>query len=260
MNSRANLFRSFAFAVVFSLGAAVTLSLSLAHGGTIAYLGQDTSTHADWRNDGVDKPGLYDPDGDELYGSDGYYVAFMGESGQGSAIEIKQLMPSFVVDGSVQPGLGGTWTANGYAWLNDPGEAVQPTNIRSGLWYQGGSGEKDLFDFTLDGDADFVLGAISNTHNVGQDYNLAQIRVREDGGTADTGLIAIDHTSTAAAYYTFFRVSGAAGDTFVVSGNGTATTIVTGLTFERVPEPGALALVMLAVPVLAFGRRRAKRY
>ncbi len=88
-----------------------------------------------------------------------------------------------------------------------------------------------------------MLGVISNTHDQ-EVFNLTQIRMHEDGGTADTGLLNILHYKTVP-YYEFFAVSGAAGDKFIVSGIGQTYITVTGVTFESVPEPSTLLLLLL---------------
>lgn len=221
-----------AFGVVF-------ISAAAAQGGTVGYLGQDTSTLANWRTPATDKPAAFDPSGDDVYGSNGYYVAFW--SGTGSSIAVQQSLPSYV--SGVSPKLSGTYAYGGYAALNNPSAGTQPTNLASGLWHQGsGTGELDLFDITLSDETSFVLGVIYNTHDA-TSYNPVGMRARQKNGTANTGMVSISH-SAGAAYYQFFSVSGVAGDIFTVSaqGGGGAVT-VSGLTFET-PEPSAAVLLL----------------
>ncbi len=90
---------------------------------------RDTSTGPDWRTAAVAKPAAYDPNDDDVYGSDGYYVAFW--SGIGYGITVQQSMPDFI--SSVTPKLPGVFGVGGYADLNDPSAGTQPTNLDAGL-------------------------------------------------------------------------------------------------------------------------------
>ena len=239
---------------VLAFGAAF-VAAAVVQGGTVTYLGQDTSTRPDWRTATVAKPAPYDPNGDDVYGSDGYYVAFW--SGSGSAIAVQQSIPDYL--SSVIPDLPSTYGSGGYALLNDPSAGTQPTNAAAGLWHTGTTTEIDLFDFTLAEDVSFVLGVIHDTHDQQVNYNLTEMRVRQGNGSADSGAQSIASASRIP-YYQFFAISGVAGDTFIVSGNGAAGHVtVTGLTFEKVPEPSTFILSALGLLGLAFCGRRRKR-
>lgn len=245
--------RRVATTVAAIFGCMLLVTSADSEAATITYLGQDTSTHADWRTATVDKPFPFDQNGDDIYGSDGYHMAIW--SGSGSAILEREDLPSYI--DSTDPLLAGTYAHGGYAPINDPAELVQPTNVAAGLWYQGGTNEQKLFDFTLAQDATFVLGIISNTHNVGDEYNLTAVGV-EPAVVTNPDLIPINSTAREA-FYEFFLVSGNAGEEFTVWGQGPGSAIVTGLTFESVPEPSGLALLMLGLPGLTIRRSRQRR-
>jgi hypothetical protein len=228
-------------------------------GGTITYLGQDTSTLANWRTAATAKPAAFDPNGDDVYGSDGYHVAFWTGT-SGPSIAVQSTLPGYV--GSVVPTLSSVYGAGGYEAINDPSAAVQPTNNFAGLWHQSvGTNEHDLFDITLTEDAFFVLGVISDTHDQQNGYNLDSIRARQTtGGTADTGLLSISRGARLA-YYEFFEISGVAGDVFTISGrNSTGGSVtVTGVTFEQIPEPSTLVMLLGLAGVGLLGCLRRRR-
>ena len=242
---------------VLAFGAAF-IAAAVVQGATVTYLGQDTSTRPDWRTATVAKPRAYDPNADHVYGSDGYYVAFW--SGSGSGITVQQSIPDYL--SSVTPDLPSTYGSGGYAWLNDPSAPTQPTNAAAGLWHTGTTIETDLFDFTLASDVSFVLGVIYDTHDQQVNYNLTEIRVRQWNGSGDSGVQSIASASRIP-YYQFFAISGVAGDTFIVSGKGAAGHVtVTGLTFERVPEPSTFALAtlgLLGLGLVGWRRRKPRR-
>lgn len=257
MNVQTKRDRSGALAVVLALGVMLNV-VAAAEGGTVTYLGQDTSTLANWRTPATAKPAVFDPNGDDVYGSDGYHAAFLSGVG-GGVISVQTSLPNYIT--GVTPTLAGVYSSGGYEWINDPSAASQPTDKATGLWHQGvGTVQTSLFDVTLSRKVSFVLGVISDTHDQQNGYNMDGIGARQTvGGSVDTGLQSMAR-SGGQAYYEFFAISGVAGDVFTVYGrNSTGGSVtVTGLTFEETPEPSALAMLLgvIALGLLGYLWRR----
>jgi hypothetical protein len=78
-----------------SLAAAVgplAIAASTAQAATIAFLGSDTTTNTEWRSTNTAKNALFDPNGDNAYGNDGYLIAQTDSGGAGylSSLTITQ--------------------------------------------------------------------------------------------------------------------------------------------------------------------------
>lgn len=72
-------------------GAMLALGNVVVQGAVITYLGQDATSGGDWRNSGVAKSSTFDPNGDGVYGSDGYHMAvYVGGN------LVRSALPSYV--------------------------------------------------------------------------------------------------------------------------------------------------------------------
>ncbi|MHB1155431.1 MAG: PEP-CTERM sorting domain-containing protein [Phycisphaerales bacterium] len=229
---------------------------------TITYLGQDQSTVPSWRDSTVAKPaaliggtnGSGDPNGDKVYGSDGYYVLV------GSTTPTSSL-PSYISGVTEAAGLS-KFSSSNYASINDPTVVGGLPNKNAGLWYKNvGSAEQDFLTITLAGDSTFIMGVIGSTWGAGSgdNYNFNRLRVRQTvGGSADSTLLTVAF-AIKNPYYDFFQISGVAGDQFTVSAQRTPATLgvsMTGITFEAVPEPATLGLMALGGLMMVRGRGR----
>ena len=258
------------FPVMIGVVLALSVCVPQTWASTVTYLGEDVTTSANWRTASTIKPAAFDPDGDNVYGSDGYVVAVDTVDYQGNNGSVLTSLPTYLsnVTTPTAPPSYNMYGGTGVGLINDPDAVSQPTDIGKCSWtYQAGASivgvEYDLFTFTLSEDGTFVLGVI---HNPAGKFNvtLPQLRVRDSsGGEGDSGYHAIGTIENSSKInYDFFLVSGVAGDEFTVSetagwnGATSAGVNAEGLTFEAVPEPTSLALMGLTGACLAARRRR----
>jgi hypothetical protein len=245
------------------------VSAQSALGSTISYLGLDTTTNAGWRTTTTTKTASYDPDGDNVYGSDGYFVAYHGTAGGGYPADAMLKLPSYLssvssprtsltgANGTTK----GTYYSSDYAAIDNPsllsGSSV--SDLAATGVFQGNpnsAASVEMFDISLASDATFVLALILGTHNdLTHEVNSVTI-------TSSTGVTLTESVSTIAAKsaeYMFFTLSGAAGETFTISmtGNGN-TPSCTGIAFEAAtPEPSTNAMLISALAgLLAYGWRK----
>ena len=242
----------------------VLFNLAPAQAATITYLGQDQTTVAGWRNTTVTKPaallggtaGVGDPNGDKVYGSDGYYVRYAP-----GATTLVSSLPGYI-SGVADAGTG-HYGDGSYGLINDPtvvgGLPSKPAGI---FYYNSGNVEYDFLTLTLAADNTFVMGVIGGTWGPdGHLYNFNRLRVRQVvGGAADSTLQTVALLTTPS--YDFFQISGVAGDQFTLSAEhvtGTSYGVsISGITFEAVsiPEPASIALLAVGGVLMLFRGRR----
>jgi hypothetical protein len=253
---------------VFSLAMLVSPS---AQGSTISYLGTDSTTADGWRSTGVTKAAAYDPNGDNVYGNDGYYIAYGTSTTGGSgtiANNVMSSLPSYVssIAAPVTDLKNGLFVAGSYGALDDPsaGTASTVSNLKeTGLW--DANGTTAYFTITLNSNAAFVLGVIVGTHDSTANYKAGSVLVSGSNGDSSGTIDVSSYTVTRLrADYVFFEINGTAGETITVTltptaGAGYATT--SGLTFETVvPEPSTVVLGLAgAASLLAYAWRKRRR-
>jgi hypothetical protein len=250
----------------FAAAATILLAIALIDLGglslraaTIVHVGNDTTTLDRWRTTDFLKP--LDIDGDNVYGTDGYFAEFVAEA-QPSYAENTLLAP--FSQGSVE-----------YAVFDDPaltGPGPVPDLAGGNYFYDDAAGgaESDFFQIELLQSAAFRLIVVNDAGNQdlggGGNESPVQVRVRQTvGGSADSGLIDVSALLNNAIDYYMFDIAGIAGDTFVVSGvnDGEAgDNALVGILFDgaAVPEPSTLALSALGLLCAAlFARHGATR-
>lgn len=211
---------------------------------TISFAGSDLTTGGAWRTSSVSK--TLDADGNNIYGSDGYFLA---TSPGGAVLSSPSFVTGFLNLG--QSFYNGAAASPQYSLIDNPTAAG---TRMTGVWYQNSANltEDDLLRFTLSQNASFRLGVLVDTS--GQvDVSPSSLRLRQTaGGTANSGLQTSNLAANLVADWYFFDVSGTSGDQFVLSGinwyNGGAAQFsngVAGLTFDTlsVPEPGTLGMM-----------------
>ncbi|MGB0766815.1 MAG: PEP-CTERM sorting domain-containing protein [Phycisphaeraceae bacterium] len=214
---------------------------------TITGEGFDFSIGGDWRTAATDKADAYDPDGDEIYGTDGYYVGgspITAGSGGTAIATVYDSLPSYITSVTA---VGNFYSANAYADADNPDAPL--TDINLGLYYTGG----DKFTITVAEDRQFILTVLLNGSNTGG--LPVDITVYEDGGAA-TATLDTPASETAVPGYAFFTIDAQADDVIVVGFTGSNTQGLSGVAFEVVPEPGSLALLGLGGLLVASRRRR----
>jgi hypothetical protein len=213
-----------------------------AQAATITYLGSDETTHDAWRSTNVVKaingPSGADPNGDNAYGSDGYYT-FTDPAGL-----VSDLSLSYIA--SVTPA-GNTYSGAAYADIDDPTATIAGTvaDVNAGVFY-GISGT--AFTFKLAEDSHFVLTIIlggSWDQNRPTGLSLTQ--------TAGGGPLTVAATPpfpTAAAAnpevdYLFYEIDGSANDEFAIVPTGTPINAeaFSGLAFEEIHPPAGTVFI-----------------
>lgn len=222
----------------FSLSLALSLTAFLASlkAAEITFLGTDNATKENWRTTTVNKPSAFDPNGDRVYGTDGYYVV---KATGGNAQGVDSSLPAYVT--SADYSSSNTYAASGYRFWDDPtvtpGATVADRNY--GLFY----GSYSPVKFTLSAAKKFVLmipiGGNETTH-----YPTS-LSVTQVGGEATTTAATNLPTrqNPLQVSYIFFEIDGAAGDVFKVDINGSniQNLSVGGFAWEEIAPktPGA---------------------
>ena len=225
--------------------AGIALAATSANAATIAHLGNYIDYGDGWRSTGdPDKDGGggvagSDPNGDNAWSSDGYYVANQGA--------LASSLPGYIA--SVTDNRGGI--SSDALLFDDPTLSIAPVvsaDIGGAFWQNA----PVTFTLTLAQDATFVISVIFDAHT-NPAYYIENIAVAGPGASDDTTGLTNDGTAD----YAFFEVSGNAGDVFTVT-NGTGFNALAGLGFEAVPvpEPGTFALALLGLGLIGFRRRR----
>lgn len=246
-------------ALTFGVLAFASLA-STSYAASIAYLGSDTTNsgntenkNAGWDDPTYAKPGGFDPNGDNRYGSDGYQLYLSINHGDKNIEEVATL-PDWIQSVEKKANVH-TWSAHIFPKMNRPGTSPL-VSVPAGILNQqlAGTG-KDIFVITLAQDKTFVLGVPLPDQRWASAANI----LRLSGAGADSGEqpIAVispyldsggtntDNTQTQWMNYAFFHVSGKAGDTFTLRASHSQTTpkaigaAVSGLTFEAVPTAAA---------------------
>lgn len=223
-----------------------------ASAATITLLGQDNTTGANWRTTTTAKSATFDPNGDNIYGNDGYFVGQTDLGAPNSNIETGRFIqsnPTYV--SSIASG-GAFFVSDNYIDFDNasltPGASV--TDVNGALYYN--SGVK--FTFDLSADSNFVLAVLVGL-NPGSGTPTEITLDQTVGGSA---------TATASApsgdfdRYVFFEIDGVAGDTFTVSTTSDSDSGISGIAFETVPIPEPSSTALLGLGGLALILRRRK--
>ena len=226
--------------------AGIALAATSANAATIAHLGNEIDFGDGWRsNDEAKTNAAFDPDGDDAWGTDGYYTA-----------NLTPLLPTYISTVTLDPT---TKLSTGPAYDN-PSLAIGPgvADLTDVFYANDISVPADnpvSFTITLDSAADFVLTVIYDVSTVLPPYGTGEIEVSGPGGAfaETTGLAA-----NATVDYAFFRLAGDAADVFTVTmvSSGGSGSVAAGIAFETVPEPGTFALALLGLGLIGFRRRR----
>jgi hypothetical protein len=258
----------------FTLVLAAIVAQSAA-ASTISYLGTDGSVGSNgeaWRSTSVTKTSAYDPNGDNVYGSDGYYIAYSNTStGSGTtANNVMSSLPNYVsgVTSAIASLKNGIYTSGIYGAMDNPSAGTSSTVANlfaTGLWQAGNTDAlaNPFFTITLSSDATFILGVIVGTHNDITYDRTGTVTVSGSNGDTSGAIDVSSYTATAShADYVFFTISGTAGETITVSLTGYSgkQASSSGLTFETaVPEPATTVMALTGIAgLLAFAWRKRK--
>jgi hypothetical protein len=237
---------------------------------TISYLGVDSTTGAGWRSTNVAKTAAYDPNGDNAYGSDGYYFLKTAGCGTADSSVVESVLPSYFssVTAPLTQLAYGTWCGGQYAAVNNPTLPISGTvtNLSGNsvtLWQATKSTSTTFFTITLGEDATFILTVIVGTHNVAG-YNTKTITLANSLDATDTvttDVSSYTNVTSGNADYVFYKISGVEGETITISmtSNG-AQSSCAGIAFETVvPEPATTVMALTGIAgLLAFAWRKRK--
>lgn len=219
-----------------------------AQAATISSLGVDTTTDADWRTATTAKSATFDPDGDNIYGSDGYFVGYSAIGASNTTTELTLDNVSSISYISSVTSSSPFFASDGYANIDNPAAAGE---INAGLYYNAGT----KFNFTVSENTEFVLAVIVGD---GVSDGVSSIAVNQTVGSgAGTATNSGFATVDGVVEYVFFNINAAAGDQFeVVTTVANGNQGISGLGFEVVPEPSSLALLGLGGLLVGARRRR----
>jgi len=241
-------------AVVAAMLATVALSVGSAQAAVITSLGVDADTDAEWRTTTTVKPTAFDPNGDNIYGNDGYYFGYSDLGAANDNIEagnIKQSNPTYI--SSITPS-GNFFVSDAYVNFDDPaatpGAAV--ADVNGALYYNSGT----KFSFTVSEATEFVLTVVIGSNpGSGGPTGISVVQTAGSGSGSATN----NSLPTAVlGEYAFFNIDAAAGDSFNVNITASSSTGITGIAFEDtfIPEPASLALLGLGGLLIAGRNRR----
>jgi hypothetical protein len=217
-----------------------------AQAATITYLGSDTNSHASWRSTGVDKavngPSGADPDGDNAYGNDGYYV---NQNADGSATTVvASSLPPYITSVTTTAG---SYSGSPYADIDDPtlpiAETVSPDRD-AGVFHS----KEDIMYFVLAEDSHFVLTIIlGGFWNQNRPDALSLTQTIGGGTTAAATPFPVP-VNDDSVDYVFFEVNGTAGDKFKVdlsaNTNGGIGDAIHGVAFEEIHPPAGTVIIL----------------
>jgi hypothetical protein len=229
---------------------------AVSQAAVISALGADANRGETWRSTSDPKPALFDPNGDNAYGSDGYIIYGTSPNFGGS---VQYALPGYI---------GSVFTASGltpnnsvaYAPLDDPSNPISatvPNLTLTGLRYEASGtplAYRDYLTFVLATDQTFVLSVIMDTSS-GDEALGARV-------TGPGGVFAVQAAPALNGIpdYLFFQVSGLAGDaiTLALQNNAGGTSYLSGVGFEMLaPEP-SIGLLLLTGCGLWRWKRAAK--
>lgn len=209
---------------------AVGFMAGTAQSATVTYLGLDSTTGPAWRTTTVSKSGVFDPNGDNAYGSDGYYFGtnLDGETTSTTA-KMVELEPAYI---SSLANSGSFYVkVSAYQHFDAPGQPIGTSvaDIAGGLFYSSGT----KFTFTVTSDANFVLAVLIGRGNPAAPSSITVTQTAGSGsGTATT-----DSAPTLGPSYAFFNIVASVGDSFEVDIVAGSNAGITGLGFEEVADP-----------------------
>lgn len=236
---------------LFIMAIAALLLAGTTQAAVITTLGSDTTTGADWRNAGVPKPSAFDPNGDNIYGSDGYFMGIYPGPPNGFNTTILKSTPSYLsaLDTAYAiPTSNKYYSSSSYSTFNNPTAAG---NVIGTLFYS----NEAHFTFTVGQTTDFVLTVLVGTNGSVSPSSVTVDQTVGGSGTATFNFPGNNSVSE----YVFFDISAATGDVFTVSKDGSTNAGITGVAFETVPEPASLILLG-AGSMLVLSRRRVARH
>jgi len=240
--------------------AASALLAGSAQAATITFLGEDSTTGSNWRTTSVSKSSTFDPNGDNVYGSDGYYFggsAITGGAGGTPTPTVYTSAPSYIA--TIAPS-GAFYVSNAYLDFDDPTAAVGSAvnDINGGLYYNAGT----KFSFDVSADTEFVVAVLIGG-SVSTNSSPTGISISQTAGTGSGTASATSIPALAIGEYVFFGIDAAAGDSFDVDIDATNKQGIVGLGFEAVPapvpEPGSLAILVAGGLSSALLLRRQRR-
>jgi uncharacterized repeat protein (TIGR03806 family) len=224
--------------LVKSIAFCVLTAASFSHAAEIVYLGGDTNSQTNWRTASFNKPAAFDPDGDNVYGDDGYYAV---KATIGANPGVDSSLPAYV---SAITNNGSTFCSASYPSWDSPTLPVgaSVTDRRYGLIF----GSFTPLNFTLAAARKFVL-TIPVGGNLATHYPTSLSVVQTAGGSASasaTNLPVLQNPVQVS--YLFFQIEGAAGDRFQININGgdIANLSIGGLAWETIsPSVAGAGLV-----------------
>ena len=229
-----------------------------AEAATVTFLGSDETTATEWRTTTLAKSSTFDPDGDNAYGTDGYYMMPI------TPPAVAASLPSYIA--SVADNGSQANHAN-YPDFDDPTQPIGAAvaDVNAGLFFTGNAGLYAIMDFTLAQDAEFVLTIPLVGNSIAHrpsSLSLTQIV----GGAATAAATVPTPVGSDDVNYLFFNVDGSTGDKFEIKINGSSTIhAIGGVAFEEsmaavaesaIPEPSSAILVILGLIGLVARRRR----
>lgn len=245
----------------------LTMAATISNVGIASAIAGNNNDQVDqWRSTSQIK--TFDPDGNNVYGTDGYVLYGTDTVDNGNAGSITSTdpltasntlksIPSYVtLSSNGQNGVASSY--NTYKLVDNPTLSVSTTvaDVEAGAAYRfiGTNIETSMLNLTINSGVPtaFRLGIIAGL----ADSFTGSIRLAQTTGGSGT-VSFVRQTGEGAIY--FADIAGAqAGDVFTVFLTNTQGSAVTydGITFDTVPEPSAALLGLAGFAFLAFLRKR----
>ncbi len=225
-------------------GLAVTLAFAVQSSAqAFNFAGSDFTTNDAFRTDSVVKS--LDPDGDNIYGTDGYTVFRSTGSGAATSANNNIVATPSYANINILSGLiyyTGDSSSTNYVDIDDPiqtGSGTVP-NIESGILFKGGvnGGNTQFLDLDFTNAGNYRVGFLVDN----ADYTAispVSLTLAQTAGGSNSATTNLTDRDLDGDYY-FFDVDAQVGDVYRLSGVGDpsfASNGIGAITFDTVPVP-----------------------
>ena len=258
------------------VGATVALTGATANAGVLTAVGTDLNDPS-WRTATV--PKSQDNNGDNIYGTNGYFLPRFNSAGSTVAFTTANntngtinTLPSYLTVASAGGATGPNDQYGAKLPIDNP--SVAGTTAASGIAFQsavGPTGTNPFLTFTINTGVPtgtLRIGILSDTStgngNIPTSFTLTQTVGTGTGNVTLTDALSPTATTAQADWYFFDIANAVAGDVYTLSLGTTmavagAKPTLSGVTLDVVPEPSTWAMLSVGAVGLGLAARRCSR-